>query len=443
MTKKKKRWITLGVLGVVLAVGALVAARGKEKSEGAGESPFRLGKVQAEDLQVSVAEVGVVDPVTKVDVKSAVSGRALSLRVREGAVVKVGDVLAEIEPDVNQAQSLSDVHAGLTQARLKLQDAEREFASRKALFDQGLLGQDSFKEAQNKRDLAAENLKAAHMRYQIVEDRGIPISGNAASQKARVTSPMSGVVIKRGVELGETVTSGVSSFNSGTVLFTVADLKSLIIRVNLNEVDIAKVRVGQPVRVTLDAYPQKVFTGKVSFVAPSAELVEKIKVFKVEVTLDELGEYFRTGMSKRRDPGREAGEGYLDSSRGASETRRANRRLPLKGEPKARADQEGQRRFEGSQQVHLAFGELEGVLRSGARESRDRDARASGDPGGLKARPAGRARGRLPQEDRERRRGRLEAAVGDRQAPVSGPSQPKADRLQPTTSEDRSRWFQS
>ncbi len=102
------------------------------------------------------------------------------------------------------------------------------------------------------------------MRYQIVEDRGIPISGNAASQKARVTSPMTGVVIKKGVELGETVTSGVSSFNAGTVLFTVADLKSLIIRVNLNEVDIAKVHVGQPVRITLDAYPQKVFTGKVT-----------------------------------------------------------------------------------------------------------------------------------------------------------------------------------
>jgi multidrug efflux pump subunit AcrA (membrane-fusion protein) len=167
----------------------------------------------------------------------------------------------------------------------------------KALFDQGLVGRDPFRAAEIKRDQAADNLRAAKMRYQIVEDRGIPISGNASSQNARVTAPMSGVVIKRGVELGETVTSGVSSFNAGTVLFTVADLKSLIIRVNLNEVDIAKVHVGQPVRISLDAYPQKVFTGKVSFVAPSAELVEKIKVFKVEVTLDELGDMFRTGMS--------------------------------------------------------------------------------------------------------------------------------------------------
>ena len=297
MTRTKKRFLW-GAVVVIVAGGALVAMRSRDKADPkAAASPFRLGKVQEEPLQVSVREVGVVDPVTKVDVKSAVSGRILTLRVREGAVVKNGDVLAEVEPDVNQAQTLSDTQGALTQAKLKLEDAERSYASQKALFDQGLLGSDAFKGVQNQREQAIEALKAARMRYQIVEDRGIPISGNAASQNARVTAPMSGVVIKKGVELGETVTSGVSSFNAGTVLFTVADLKSLIIRVNLNEVDIAKVHVGQPARITLDAYPQKVFTGKVSFVAPSAELVEKIKVFKIEITLDELSEAFRTGMS--------------------------------------------------------------------------------------------------------------------------------------------------
>jgi multidrug efflux pump subunit AcrA (membrane-fusion protein) len=67
--------------------------------------------------------------------------------------------------------------------------------------------------------------------------------------------------------------------------------------VNLNEVDIAKVQVGQPVRITLDAYPQKAFTGKVRFVAPAAKLLDKIKVFPIEVALDEHGEAYRTGMS--------------------------------------------------------------------------------------------------------------------------------------------------
>jgi HlyD family secretion protein len=293
----RKKWMIAGSVAVILA-GSLVVARATTRNQPEDkESPFRLGRVQAEDLQVSVREVGVVDPEIKVDVKSAVSGRVESLRVREGDAVRTGQVLAEVEPDVNQAQSLSDVKATVSQAEIKLRDTERELAAQTRLFEAGLIPSQTLSNYQTARDLAADTLASAKSRYQIVEDRGIPISGVSSSQQARVTSPMSGVVITKGVELGETVTSGVSSFNDGTVMFTVADLKSLLIRVNLNEVDIAKVRVGQPVRVTLDAYPQKIFAGKVRFVAPAATVVDKIKVFEVEVALDQLDESFRTGMS--------------------------------------------------------------------------------------------------------------------------------------------------
>jgi len=250
-----------------------------------------------EDLQVSVREVGVVDPFTKVDVKSSVSGRVVSLKIREGADVSIGQVMAEVEPDVNQAQTLSDVQGSVSQARVAFLNADKDFGQQTALYKQGLVSEQAFRTSKVTRDLAQELLKAAQTRYQIVEDRGIPISGNASSQLARVTAPMDGVIIKKGVELGDTITSGVSSFNAGTVVFTVADLKSLIIRVNLNEVDIAKVKVGQSVRISLDAYPQRQFTGKVRFVAPAADLIEKIKVFKVEVALDELADCYRTGMS--------------------------------------------------------------------------------------------------------------------------------------------------
>jgi HlyD family secretion protein len=293
----RKKWLIAGSAVVVLA-GSLVVARATTKSKPKDvESPFRLGKVQAEDLQVSVREVGVVDPEIKVDVKSAVSGRVQALRVREGDAVKTGQVLAEVEPDVNQAQSLSDVKGAVSQAEIKLKDSERELTAQKALFDAGLIPKETLRNFQTSRDLAADSLASMRSRYKIVEDHGIPISGASTTQQARVTAPMGGVIIKKGVELGETVTSGVSSFNDGTVMFTVADLKSLIIRVNLNEVDIAKVRVGQPVRVTLDAYPQKIFDGKVRFVAPAAKLVDKIKVFEIEVALAHLDPAFRTGMS--------------------------------------------------------------------------------------------------------------------------------------------------
>ena len=295
----QKRWVIVSVAGVVLAAGMLFTLKGSDgKSKKAeANTPFRLGKVQAEDLQVSVREVGVVDPLTKVDVKSSVSGRIVGLKVREGATVRAGEVLAEVEPDVNQAQTLSDVQGSVSQARVSFKNAERDFAQQAELFKAGLISDQAFRGARTTKDLAEESFKSAQTRYQIVEDRGIPISGNASTQKARVTAPLNGVVIKKGVELGDTITSGVSSFSAGTVVFTVADLASLIVKVNLNEVDIAKVKVGQLVRITLDAYPQNAFTGKVRFVAPAADLVEKIKVFKVEVALDELTESFKTGMS--------------------------------------------------------------------------------------------------------------------------------------------------
>jgi RND family efflux transporter MFP subunit len=295
----QKRWVIVSVAGAALAAGMFFTLKGGDGKSKKAEAttPFRVGKVQAEDLQVSVREVGVVDPLIKVDVKSTVSGRIVGLKVREGATVRSGEVLAEVEPDVNQAQTLSDVQGSVSQARVTFKNAERDFAQQAELFKAGLISDQAYRSARTARDLADELYKSAQTRYQIVEDRGIPISGNASTQLARVTAPMNGVVIKKGVELGDTITSGVSSFNAGTVVFTVADLASLIIKVNLNEVDIAKVKVGQPVRLSLDAYPQRAFTGKVRFVAPAADLVEKIKVFRVEVALDELTEAFRTGMS--------------------------------------------------------------------------------------------------------------------------------------------------
>lgn len=293
----KKRWWIVGVAGFLVVGGLLVAAKSTHKPKGNQETPFRLGKVQAEDLQVSVREVGVVDPFVKVDIKSTVSGRVLSYKVREGDMVTAGEVLAEVEPDVNQAQTLSDVQGSVSSAKVSFLNADKDFKQQEALYKEGLVSEQSFRASKTVRDMAQETLKSAQTRYQIVEDRGIPIAGNASTQHAKVISPMSGMVIKKGVELGDTIMSGVNSFNAGTVVYTVADLKSLIIKVNVNEVDVAKVLVGQPVRITLDAFPQRTFNGRVRFVSPAAELVDKIKVFKVEIKLDELSDAYRTGMS--------------------------------------------------------------------------------------------------------------------------------------------------
>jgi RND family efflux transporter MFP subunit len=347
----KKKWIVTTV-GLVVVTAAVVAAKsrsnGEEKPK---ESPFRLGKVATADLQVSVREVGVVDPVNKVEVKSTVSGRVVALAVREGDTVKRGQLLAEVEPDVTQAQSLSEVTTAVAETEIRLRDAERALAAQQKLFENGLIGKESLGDFVATRDLAQHDVDAAKTRYRIVEEHGIPIAGGGA-QVARVTAPMDGVVIAKGVELGETVTSGVSSFNAGTVLFTVADLKSLVIKVNLNEVDIAKVHVGQPVHLTLDAYPQRSFAGTVRFVAPAATLVEKIKVFEVEVELGELDPAFRTGMSanveilgERRDKALSIPLEALQRKDGQVVAYRLKAALPEKEIEKAREALDGKSKY--------------------------------------------------------------------------------------------------
>ena len=129
----------------------------------------------------------------------------------------------------------------------------------------------------------------------------IALADAGSMQRLNVTSPMDGVVIRRGVELGDTVTSGVSSFNAGTVLMTVADVGTMIIKAGINEVDIGKVRLEQPVKISLDAYPKVKFAGAIKRIAPAARLEEKVKVFDVEIAIDRQGAELRTGMTANID----------------------------------------------------------------------------------------------------------------------------------------------
>jgi HlyD family secretion protein len=238
-----------------------------------------------------------------VDVKSALSGKVVELLVREGDAVRKGTVLARVEPDVNQARDLSQVKNAVHEAAIDLEKAKRDFDRDQGLFRDGLLAGKESQETETKYKSAQAVYNAAMEKYKIVQESGIPIGLAAASanQRLNVTSPMDGVVIRRPVELGDTVTSGVSSLGGGTVLMTVADLGTMIIKAGINEVDIGKVRIEQPVKVSLDAYPKVRFRGTIKRIAPAARLDDKVKVFDVEVAVDRQGAELRTGMTANVD----------------------------------------------------------------------------------------------------------------------------------------------
>jgi HlyD family secretion protein len=296
--RRARRWWIAG--GAILVAAGLAAARPKAAAKDEKDK-VKTAKAETGSVQVRVTEVGSVEPQVKVDVKSVLSGKVVELLVREGDRVKRGQVLARVEPDVNQARDLSQVKNAVHEAAILLSEAKANHERDRGLLAQGLLSEKDNLESETRYRAAQAAHDAAAEKYRIVQDSGVPIAAADSRQRLNVTAPMDGVVIRRNVEPGDTVTSGVSSFNAGTVLMTVADIGTMLIKAGINEVDIGKVRLEQPVKVSLDAYPKVRFAGVIKRIAPAARLDEKVKVFDVEIAIDRQGAELRTGMTANVD----------------------------------------------------------------------------------------------------------------------------------------------
>jgi HlyD family secretion protein len=301
--RRRRHWPWF-VLAAVLLSGLGIAAfsattqRRSHPSIALDDLDLRVGKSEVADIQVTVHEVGTVEPAVKVDVKSSLSGKVTELLVREGDRVSRGQVLARVEPDVNQAQTLSEVRSDVRLAEIRAADARLDLETNTRLHREGYVSDQGLKDFQVKHDTALEGLDSARTKMRIVKESGIPLDAEiSTTQRVNIVAPMDGFVIQRNVEVGQTVTSGISSFNEGTALYTVADLASMLIKASVNEVDIGRVRLGMPVQISLDAFPYRHFEGTVTHISPAARLKEKIKVFDVEVTLREQAADFRAGMS--------------------------------------------------------------------------------------------------------------------------------------------------
>jgi len=297
---KRKRKVAIWsiIIIAVLSIAVFGAMKAKAGDKKEDKTPVKTGKAEVADVQVKVTEVGTVQPEVKVDVKSAVSGKVVEIYHRDGDSVKRGEILARVEPDLNQAQSLAETKNALTSARIHYEQAKRNYDSDHSLFVQGLLANKQNRDSESEYLSAKQELEKSQEKYNIVEKSGIPINQSPEKfQGSNVEAPMTGVVLTKNIEIDETVTSGVSSFNAGTVMFTVADVSSMIVKAGVNEVDIGKIHVGQPVKVTLDAYSKVAFKGRIDRIAPAVRLDDKVRVFDVEIRLDAQGRELRSGMT--------------------------------------------------------------------------------------------------------------------------------------------------
>jgi membrane fusion protein, macrolide-specific efflux system len=282
------RWV---VLGVLLVGGGLVAFLSKGRgSKGVSVDPSLVVTLTRGDLELSVVELGKIEPREKVAVKSKVAGQAVRVLVDEGEKVRKGQLLLVLDPIdfqrnvVRAEQEVEKAKAGLQLAVITLERRKRGLA------DRGV--------AQADVDLADNDVTTK--RISLGQAREGLATARDQLRFSRIVAPMDGTVTQRSIRPGETVVPGVAATLDDRSLMVISDLSVLIAKAELNQIDIARVRLGQSVTLTLDALPGRSFHAKVTKIAPAAVLPKgkEVEVFPIEATLDPEGtEVIKPGMT--------------------------------------------------------------------------------------------------------------------------------------------------
>ena len=290
--------IGLIVVGLALVAGGGIAYRINKKKNAGTE--VRLEQTTRRDLVSAVTASGTIEAKTSVDISADITGRIIRIAVREGDLVNKGQFLIQIDPAqyqaaVSRAQGVvASTEATLTQARANLNQAERAGNRARQLTQLGpnLIAPEAAEQARTSYDVAQANWQAT--RAQLEQSRASLQEARDNLSKTRLTSPISGRVVRLAVEEGEVAVPGTFSRETG-LLMTIADLSVILAKVQVDETDVVRLAANDSVQVTIDAYPDTNFTGRVTEISHSAQLTatqtasgsnDRAVDFDVEVTLD-------------------------------------------------------------------------------------------------------------------------------------------------------------
>ncbi|HEX3276213.1 MAG TPA: efflux RND transporter periplasmic adaptor subunit [Gemmatimonadales bacterium] len=301
--------IGLVVVGLLALTGGGIAYRVQQKKKAGTE--VRMEQVRRRDLVSAVTASGKIEAKTAVDISADITGRIIRLAVREGDLVTKGQFLIQIDPAqyqaaVSRAQGLvSSTEATLAQARANLDQAERAWNRARQLTQLGpnLIAPEAAEQARTSYDVAQATWQAT--RAQLEQSRASLQEARDNLSKTRLTSPIAGRVVRLAVEEGEVAVPGTFSRETG-LLMTIADLSVILAKVQVDETDVVRLAPNDSVQVTIDAYPDTSFLGRVTEISHSAKLTEtqtasgsndRAVDFDVEVTLDNPPRDIRPDLS--------------------------------------------------------------------------------------------------------------------------------------------------
>lgn len=251
--KSKKLWI---ITAAVLLVAILVVSN---IVKGTKKLTIQSAKVKKGEIVSIVSAPGNVKAETEVQISAYVMGKVSRLPVKEGDLVKKGQILVQIDP-TNYAAQVKQARASLELAKANLAQTELIYKRKQELFAAGLISQEENEATTTQFNLDRARFTQAEASLEQAQD---------TYSKTTITSPINGTVVQLNVEVGEVVVTGTMN-NAGSVIMVVADMSQMEVEAQVDESDVRDIRIGQPAEIEVDAIVGKIFKAEVSEVGNAA-----------------------------------------------------------------------------------------------------------------------------------------------------------------------------
>lgn len=293
--------------GIILLIAVIVLLNLQATRERAVKVSSE--KVKKQDITSIISASGEVKPKKNINISALVAGRVVKIGVKEGDEVKAGDFLLQIDPAYFEAQvdryraAINQLKAELIKVQAQYRRDKGYYDRQKALFDSALISKDQLEAARAQYEVSSASLQS--LNFQIKESEAGLKSALDDLKKTTYASPIDGIVTSLRVEEGEVAIVGTMN-NPGTILMSIADLSVMEVEVQVDETDVINVKLGQEARIKIDAFPDKVFKGKVTEIGSSAldksSLgAQESRDFKVIVTLENTEQHLKPGLSASAD----------------------------------------------------------------------------------------------------------------------------------------------
>ena len=286
---KKKIYI---IIGIIIALIIVLIALSKAGVLGRNDKSIEVETAKANQITIveTVSATGKIQPEIEVKISSQVSGEIIDLPIKEGQVVRKGDLLVKINPDLytsglnRSVSNYSGTKSGLNQAEASFQEAQASYQRNKTLFEKGIISKSEWDKAIASFEVAKANKQTAYYNVQSASASVKEAKDNLG--RTTIYSPNDGTISKLSVELGERILG--TQQMAGTELLRVANLNNMEVEVDVNENDIVKINIGDETKIQVDAYLKKEFKGIVTSISNSASsttTADQVTNFKVKVRI--------------------------------------------------------------------------------------------------------------------------------------------------------------